>query len=153
MDYETIVVEREGALMTVRFNRPDKRNAINRQMHAELQDLCHLLTDDTGTRVVIFTGAGRGFSSGADTSEWTESQSADELAVRHISGVGSRTSTAIEYLGQITIAAVHACSRSAATCASRGRRRGSRSRRSSSVCLWAGTRSPAWPARSATPAR
>jgi enoyl-CoA hydratase/carnithine racemase len=107
MDYETIAVEREGALMTVRFNRPDKRNAINRRMHAELQDLCHQLTDDTDTRVVIFTGAGRGFSSGADTSEWTESQSADELAVRHVSGVGSRTSTAIEYMEQITIAAVH----------------------------------------------
>ena len=86
MDYETIAVEREGALMTVRFNRPHKRNAINRQMHAELQDLCHALTDETGTRVVIFTGAGTGFSSGADISEWTESQSADELAVRHISG-------------------------------------------------------------------
>ena len=107
MDYETIAVEREGPLMTVRFNRPEKRNAINRRMHAELQDLCHQLTDDTDTRVVVFTGAGRGFSSGADTSEWTESQSADELAVRHVSGVGSRTSTAIEYLGQVTIAAVH----------------------------------------------
>ncbi len=107
MDYETIAVEREGPLMTVRFNRPDKRNAINRQMHAELQDLCHTLVDDTDTRVVIFTGAGRGFSSGADTSEWRDSQSADELAVRHVSGVGSRTSTAIEYLEQITIAAVH----------------------------------------------
>lgn len=107
MKYETIAVEQAGALMTVRFNRPDKRNAINRQMHAELQDLCHRLTDDTGTRVVIFTGAGRGFSAGADTSEWTDSQSADELAVRHISGVGSRTSNAIDGLGQVTIAAVH----------------------------------------------
>lgn len=107
MDYETIAVDREGALMTVRFNRPDKRNAVNRQMHADLQDLCHRLTDDTDTRVVIFCGEGRAFSSGADTSEWTDSQSADELAVRHVSGVGSRTSTAIENLDQITIAAVH----------------------------------------------
>lgn len=107
MTYETLAVERDGGLMTVRFNRPDKRNAINRQMHAELQGLCHALTDDTDTRVVIFTGEGKGFSSGADTSEWTESQSADVLEVRHLSGVGSRTSTAIEYLGQVTIAAVH----------------------------------------------
>jgi enoyl-CoA hydratase/carnithine racemase len=107
MAYETLAVEQEGGLMTVRVNRPDKRNAINRQMHADLQDLCHKLTDDTKTRVVIFTGEGRGFSAGADTSEWGESQSADELEVRHLSGVGSRTSSAIEYLGQITIAAVH----------------------------------------------
>lgn len=107
MAYETLSVERDAGLMTVRFNRPDKRNAINRHMHAELQDLCHTLTDDTDTRVVIFTGEGKAFSSGADTSEWTESQSADVLEVRHLSGVGSRTSTAIEYLGQVSIAAVH----------------------------------------------
>lgn len=107
MAYETLSVERDGGLMTVRLNRPDRRNAINRQMHADLQDLCHALTDDTDTRVVIFTGEGKGFSSGADTSEWGESQSADVLEVRHLSGVGSRTSTAIEYLGQVSIAAVH----------------------------------------------
>jgi enoyl-CoA hydratase/carnithine racemase len=77
MKYETIAVEREGALVTVRFNRPDKRNAVNRQMHADLQDLCHRLGDDPDARVVIFTGEGKGFSSGADTSEWTESQSAN----------------------------------------------------------------------------
>jgi enoyl-CoA hydratase/carnithine racemase len=107
MTYETLAVERDGALMTVCFNRPEKRNAVNRQMHYDIQELCHRLTDDTDTRVVIFTGEGRGFSSGADTSEWTESQSADELQVRHLSGIGSRTSSAIEYLGQVTIAAVH----------------------------------------------
>jgi len=107
MPYETLSVERDGGLMIVRFNRPERRNAINRQMHADLQDLCHTLTDDTDTRVVIFTGEGKGFSSGADTSEWGESQSADVLEVRHLSGVGSRTSTAIEYLGQVSIAAVH----------------------------------------------
>jgi enoyl-CoA hydratase/carnithine racemase len=107
MPYETLSVERDAGLMTVRFNRPDRRNAINRQMHADLQDLCHALTDDTDTRVVIFAGEGKAFSSGADTSEWGESQSADVLEVRHLSGVGSRTSTAIEYLGQVSIAAVH----------------------------------------------
>lgn len=107
MNYETITVQQDGPLMTVRLNRPEKRNAINRAMHAELQDLCHKLTDDTDTRVVIFTGEGKGFSAGADMSEWTDSQSADELQVRHISGVGSRTSNAIDALDQVTIAAVH----------------------------------------------
>ena len=107
MAYETIAVEREGGLMTVRLNRPERRNAVNRKMHFELQDLCHSLVDDTDTRVVIFTGEGKGFSSGADTSEWNESQSADVLEVRHLSGIGSRTSTAIEHLGQVSIAAVH----------------------------------------------
>ncbi|HUF52286.1 MAG TPA: enoyl-CoA hydratase/isomerase family protein [Dehalococcoidia bacterium] len=106
MDYETLKVEREGGLMTVRFNRPDKRNAINRQMHFDLQDLCHKLRDDMETRVVLFAGEGKGFSAGADTSEWGDPGSTNELEVRHMNGIGSRTSGDIEYLNQVTIAAV-----------------------------------------------
>ena len=105
MDYETIKLDQDGALLTVRLNRPEKRNAINRQMHADLQDLCHKLRDDTDTRVVIFTGEGEVFSAGADTSEWGDPGSSNELEVRHVSGVGSRTSSDIENLGQVTIAA------------------------------------------------
>ncbi|HSP56200.1 MAG TPA: enoyl-CoA hydratase/isomerase family protein [Dehalococcoidia bacterium] len=107
MEYETIAVESSGAVMTVRLNRPDKRNAINRQMHVELQDVCRRLGDDFETRVVVLTGAGRAFSSGADTSEWRDPGSTNDLQVRHTSGTGSRTSAAIENLDQITIAAVH----------------------------------------------
>src|SRR5688572_7955617 len=106
MEYETLQVEREGALMLVRFNRPKKKNAINRQMHLELQAVCRVLADDFATRVVILTGEGGVFSSGADTSEWRESASNNELEVRNTSGIGSRTSVAIEGLDQITIAAV-----------------------------------------------
>ena len=107
MSYETLVVERDGALMTVRFNRPEKRNAINDRMHRELQALCRELTEDFDTRVVIFHGEGGGFSAGADTSEWGQPGSDNELELRHHSGIGSRTSAAIEGLDQITIAAVH----------------------------------------------
>lgn len=107
MEYETLTVNRDGAVMTVGMNRPEKRNAINMQMHRDLQDLCHRLGDDMETRVVILTGEGAGFSSGADTSEWRQSASSNDLEVRHTSGIGSRTSAAIEYLDQITIAAVH----------------------------------------------
>ena len=106
MEYETLKVQREGALMVVRFNRPEKKNAINRQMHLELQAACRSLADDFDTRVVILTGEGGVFSSGADTSEWRDSASNNELEVRNSSGIGSRTSAAIEGLDQITIAAV-----------------------------------------------
>ena len=107
MQYETLKIEREGTVMTVLMNRPEKRNAVNQQMHRDLQDLCHRLGDDMDTRVVILAGAGSGFSSGADTSEWRNPASSNDLEVRHNSGIGSRTSAAIEYLGQITIAAIH----------------------------------------------
>ena len=107
MDYETLKVEQDGAVLTVRMNRPEKRNAINRTMHEELQGVCARLAEDFETRVVILTGEGSAFSSGADTSEWRSSASSNDLEVRHTSGIGSRTSGAIENLDQITIAAVH----------------------------------------------
>ena len=107
MDYETLRLDREGAVLTVRLNRPDKRNAMSTQMHRDLQDLCHRLGDDFDTRVVILTGEGGGFSAGADTSEWGQPGPDNELELRHQSGIGSRTCNALEALDQITIAAVH----------------------------------------------
>ncbi|MBI4571476.1 MAG: enoyl-CoA hydratase/isomerase family protein, partial [Chloroflexi bacterium] len=85
----------------------EKRNAINRQMHLELQHLCRALESDFETRVLILAGEGRCFSSGADTSEWGQTGPDNELELRHQSGIGSRTSNALEALDQITIAALH----------------------------------------------
>ena len=107
MTYETLKVEREGPLMTVRLNRPERRNAINRQMHLDLQEVCRELAEDFETRVVILAGEGAAFSSGADTSEWGQPGPDNELELRHISGIGGRTSAALESLDQVTIAAVH----------------------------------------------
>jgi enoyl-CoA hydratase/carnithine racemase len=107
MTYETLKVQREGPLMTVLLSRPEKRNAINMRMHSELQEVCGELTEDFVTRVVILAGDGAGFSSGADTSEWGQAGPDNELELRHVSGVGSRSSAALESLDQVTIAAVH----------------------------------------------
>ena len=107
MTYETLLVERDGPIMTVRLNRPQKRNAINGQMHLDLQAVCRELAEDFDTRVVILGGEGAAFSSGADTSEWGQPGSDNELELRHASGIGSRTSAALEGLDQIVIAAVH----------------------------------------------
>src|SRR3989442_13322390 len=145
MEYETLKVDRDGALMVLRFSRPEKKNAINRQMHLDLQAVCQALADDFETRVVIIIGEGGVFSSGADTSEWRDSGSSNELEVRHNSGIGSRTSAAIEGLDQITIAAVQGFAIGGAlvlaVCCDlrvRANRLGSRFPRSSSACLLAG---------------
>jgi enoyl-CoA hydratase/carnithine racemase len=76
-------------------------------MHSDLQALSAGLAEDFETRVVILAGEGPAFSSGADTSEWGQPGPDNELALRRTSGVGSRTSAAIESLEQVTIAAVH----------------------------------------------
>ena len=107
MAYKTLTMERHGSVMTVRLNRPEKHNAINHQMHLDLQALCRELAEDFDTRVVILAGEGGAFSSGADTSEWGQPGLDDELELRRLSGIGSRTSAALEGLDQVTIAAVH----------------------------------------------
>lgn len=107
MAYETLLVERDRAVMTALLNRPDKRNAMNQQLHFDLQQLCHELATDFDTRVVIFAGEGTGFSSGADTGEWGQPGPDNELELRHTSAIGGRTSDAIDGLDQISIAAVH----------------------------------------------
>ncbi len=63
----TLAVERAADGVTVlRLERPERLNAINEVMLGELRDTLAKLPDDRGTRVVVLTGAGRGFCSGID---------------------------------------------------------------------------------------
>ncbi|MEE1878215.1 enoyl-CoA hydratase-related protein [Altererythrobacter litoralis] len=62
-DYETILVERDGPLLTITLNRPDRLNAMPPQMADELGAALYDLGD---ARAVLITGAGKGFCSGAD---------------------------------------------------------------------------------------
>jgi enoyl-CoA hydratase len=67
MTYETILVARDGALATVTLNRPDKLNAINATMVAELTHAIDTLDRDVEVKVAILTGAGeKAFAAGAD---------------------------------------------------------------------------------------
>src|SRR6185436_9900708 len=50
----------------VRLNRPDRLNAINEALLGELTDTCAAIAVDKSVRVVVLTGAGRGFCSGID---------------------------------------------------------------------------------------
>ena len=68
MTYETLLYETDGPVLTVTLNRPDKLNAYTAVMGAELQDAFQRADADDSVRVVIVTGAGRGFCAGADIS-------------------------------------------------------------------------------------
>ncbi len=65
MTYETIKVERDGPLMTITLNRPDRLNAMPPQMADEIGAAFYDLGD---ARAVLITGEGKGFCSGADLS-------------------------------------------------------------------------------------
>src|SRR5438045_3137817 len=65
-DYKEILYEVDGPVLTITFNRPDKLNAFTFTMMNELIDAFDQADADDDIRVVIVTGAGRGFCAGAD---------------------------------------------------------------------------------------
>lgn len=66
MDFKTLLVERNEGVATVTLNRPDKLNAINKTMMEEVTALFTGFFTDEETRVILLTGAGRGFCAGLD---------------------------------------------------------------------------------------
>lgn len=78
-DFETLLIERDGRVATVVINRPEKRNALNAKVRAELVHALHELRDDAGVGVIIFTGAGdKAFIAGADIGEFAERTPIDQ---------------------------------------------------------------------------
>ena len=65
MSYETILFE-PGAVARITLNRPDRLNSFTAQMHEELRDALGKLDD---ARVLVLTGAGRGFCAGQDLND------------------------------------------------------------------------------------
>ena len=63
--YSTLTLEFNGEIAKITLNRPDKRNAINSQMIAELQTALDTI-EKSHSRVAILTGAGKAFSAGMD---------------------------------------------------------------------------------------
>jgi len=66
VSYETILVERRGPVGWIIFNRPDRFNALNLPMFDELERAWTELDADDDVRVIVVTGTGKGFCSGAD---------------------------------------------------------------------------------------
>lgn len=76
-----ILVERDGSVATVIFNRPDQRNAISYAGWLELRRIAMALERDDGVRVVVLTGAGdRAFSAGADIKDFERYRSNSRIA-------------------------------------------------------------------------
>lgn len=70
MSYKNILfdVNRETHIATITLNKPDKLNAINQDDARDILDICERIQDDDDIWVAIWTGAGRGFCSGAEVS-------------------------------------------------------------------------------------
>jgi enoyl-CoA hydratase len=82
MSFETIGYETEGPLAWLTLNRPDKLNAINPLMVAELNQALDKAEADGSVRVIILSGAGRAFSAGIDLDLDQDADEYDVEAVR-----------------------------------------------------------------------
>ncbi|MDI6831581.1 MAG: enoyl-CoA hydratase/isomerase family protein [Actinomycetota bacterium] len=70
-DYNTVLYEiggPDGAVCTISMNRPEQRNAINREMAEELLDAFTRVRGEKAVKIVVFTGAGKSFCAGGDLS-------------------------------------------------------------------------------------
>ena len=63
---ETLIVERQGGVVTVTMNRPERKNAANAVMLLELPAIFEEIEANAAARVMVLTGAGGAFCSGAD---------------------------------------------------------------------------------------
>ena len=66
MDYECIIFKKEQHIGIIRLNRPKVLNAMNRQLWLEMLDALEVVRNDKKIKVLIITGEGRAFSTGAD---------------------------------------------------------------------------------------
>src|SRR5258706_969072 len=66
MNFENILYVLADGIARITFNRPDKLNSLTEEMHAELRSALDAVHADPSARVVVLTGAGRGFCAGQD---------------------------------------------------------------------------------------
>jgi len=66
---ECVNVEIDGPTATIVFNRPDKKNAMNPQLHRDMNAALDAIEADGGVKVVVVTGVGDSFSAGMDLEE------------------------------------------------------------------------------------
>jgi enoyl-CoA hydratase len=69
MKFQTLIFDKEGGIHIITLNRPERLNAISMQLIRDLENVLVEIDEDGEARVVILTGAGRGFCAGADVKE------------------------------------------------------------------------------------
>ena len=77
MAYETIIVEIEDHVATIKLNRPDAMNALNRQLLGELANALAEADANERVRCIVLTGSAKAFAAGADIKEMAEQSFVD----------------------------------------------------------------------------
>lgn len=106
MKLETIVYEVAEGIARLTLNRPERRNAINRTMLREIEQVLDQAEADEAVRVVVVSGAGTSFSSGFDLKEQMEARPEGVAAWREILARDFHATMRFWWLRKPTIAAV-----------------------------------------------
>ena len=67
MEFDDLIYEKSNHIAPITFDNPEKLNAMTGKMLASFTRAIDLARNDDSVRVVVLTGAGRGFNTGADT--------------------------------------------------------------------------------------
>lgn len=102
--YKTIILDKKEGIGYITFNRPDVFNAISQELIDEFSDALDRVNRDYEIKVLIITGAGKGFQAGADIRELSNMNPTSIL--RWNEGV-VRNNAKLEYLRQPVIAAIN----------------------------------------------
>jgi len=78
MSYQNIIVSLQHGIARITLNRPDKLNSFTTAMHAEVREALAYVKHE-GARVLILTGAGRGFCAGQDLNDRATAPTADGI--------------------------------------------------------------------------
>jgi 2-(1,2-epoxy-1,2-dihydrophenyl)acetyl-CoA isomerase len=106
--YENINVNFEGGIATITLNRPEKLNAFAGHMRRDLAESLEHAGSDPEVRVVVLTGAGRAFSTGADVGRMSELMDAGDMdEFKRLLGAGRRVLTAIRQMLKPVVASVN----------------------------------------------
>ena len=105
MAYETLKLTIEDGIATITINRPEKLNALNADVIAELEDALKFVESNTTARALIITGAGeKAFVAGADISELN---TLDVISGKEFAERGQQVFNYIEKFSKPVIAAVN----------------------------------------------
>jgi len=94
---------RDGAVATIRLNRPDKLNALDRAVRWELIEALRAVASDDAVRAVVLTGSGRAFCVGQDLAAVEELEHADET----VAGSYNPIAQTIAEMPKVVVAAVN----------------------------------------------
>ena len=104
MDFETILYSKQTPIVVVSLNRPQVLNAMNHQLWLDLKSALEMIRSDEDIKIMILTGEGRAFSSGADLKD---SKGRSQEAYRSYLEELQEASRKLLYFDKPTIAAIN----------------------------------------------